>query len=440
MRGTHMPRLPSRIIVPIAFAVVCAVGISGVLTWQAGRTRALLGRQLVAIRTQEQADDVPLETLPAEDIKDAALNALREGDLAALEGDWKRAQTLYQRSVDARGGVPALRKLMQAQLQRRDIPAARETLTRLKLAGARPEDVTLLEALMLLRTGELQQAQQFLNTADESPQRSYGEALLSIVQGSHEAAQTSLHAVENGWDPILRANARILMGAYEEYSLFPESPNIHLIALLSRALAQVHECELALPLLSQVTRQQDDYRDAWIVQGYCELTTERLPEALSSFERAYALDPEKPETQFFLGRTYAAQGDHASALTFFQYALKNGFQPEADARRAIAKAAFASGNTTDALEQYDILTAAPDAEPAIFEEYADVALSVHLIEEALARSTTATERWPNNARVWFLLGRTAVLADKRDRARSALEKALEIDPDFTAARAALQAL
>ena len=435
-----MPRLPSRIIVPIAFAALCAVAISGVLTWQAGRTRALLGKQLIAVRTQKQIDDVPVNALPTNDVKDAALSALREGDLSALEGDWKRAQTLYQRAVDARGGVPALRKLMQAQLQRRDIPAARDTLTRLKLAGARTEDITMLEALMLLRTGELQQAQQFLDSADASPQRSYGLALLAVVQGSHDAGQAALRDVESGWDPVLRANARLLLSAYEEYSLFPESPNIHLIALLSRALAQVHECELALPLLSQVTRQQDDYRDAWIVQGYCELTTERLPEALASFERAYALDPEKPETQFFLGRTYAAQGDHASALTFFQYALKNGFQPESDVRRAIAKAAMASGNSTEALEQYDALLSAPDAEPSIFEEYVDAALSVNLVEEALARSTAATERWPENPRAWYLLGRTAALADRRDAARSAFQKALQVDPDFTAARDALQAL
>jgi len=60
----------------------------------------------------------------------------------------------------------------------------------------------------------------------------------------------------------------------------PSSPRvreIHLLTLVSRALAQVQECELALPLLSQVTGIQDDYRDAWIVQGFCELSSERGP-------------------------------------------------------------------------------------------------------------------------------------------------------------------
>ena len=316
----------------------------------------------------------------------------------------------------------------------------RATLRRLKVEGARAEDLLLLESVVLLRTGELVKARSILEAAEESPQKHYGLALLAIIQGMHEQAKVELAQVIAGWDPLLRTNARSLNAAYDEFALFPESQELHLVTLLSRALAQVQECELALPLLVQVLEQQDDYRDAWIVQGYCELTTERFEQSLASLERAYAIDPEKPEVQYFLARAHAALKDHENAITFFSYALQNGFKPEEEVRHWIAREAGEVDNTDLAIEQYTALAKADDAPLEATEELVALLGAVGRKEEAFGAALKAATRWPEEAKVQLLLGQTALAADRKTEAREAFEKALRLDPSMKEAEENLQKL
>ncbi len=433
-----MPLSP-RVTLPISAALLCVVAAGAFLFWQLDKTRAMLtaGINHATGSGETKAATIPL--LPV-DTGDASLLHLRQGDVFALRGEWKEAQEEYQQSVNAGGGLTALRKLAQAQLQRRDVRGAQATLDQLQRSGAKKEDTLLLESIIDLRTGELGKAHTLLLAAEDSPQKHYGLALLAIINGDHTGAKTELTTVEGGWEPVLRTYARTLRSAYDEYALFPESPEIHLLTLLSHALADVQECELALPLLSQSIRQQDDYRDAWILQGFCELTTERLTEALASLERAYQLDPEKPETQYFLGRVYGAQGDHGNALTFLQYALQNGFQPEAEVRRLIAKEALQTGNVSLALDQEDALTKLPDASLQSYSNYIAAAITSGKTQEAQVKAEEALQKWPNDATAYMLLGWAQSENGNKADARKNLEKALSIDPDFDAAKDYLKKL
>jgi predicted Zn-dependent protease len=251
--------------------------------------------------------------------------------------------------------------------------------------------------------GEVVAAQQALAAAQDSPQKHYGQALLAIVTGKNDDAKKELLAVLNGWDPALRAYARTLQSAYDEFALFPESPPIHLTTLLSRALAQVQECELALPLLNEVLQQQDDYRDAWTVQGYCELTTERTAEALASFQKAYGIDPEKPEIQYFLGRTYIAMKQWKNASTFLQYALANGFEPKKEARRQLALASEEAGDHVLALDQLRELLTEPDADLALFKKTVELAISLGKVADAEQYAAAAVKKWPASAEAQALV-------------------------------------
>jgi predicted Zn-dependent protease len=345
-----------------------------------------------------------------------------------MRGEWADAEQEYAQAVELSGGLPALRKLALAELQRRDLEGLQVTIRKLKAAGARPEDVALIENIVLLRTGELTEARKRLEEAQDSPQKHYGTALLSIIEGNHEWAQKELQETLVGWEPVLRAHARKLLDAYEEFAAFPRSSDAHLVTLLSRALAEVQECELALPLLNQVTREHDDYRDAWIVQGYCELTTERPQQALVSLEHAYNLNPEKPEIQYFLARANAALGEHDNAITYLQYALQNGFQPVAEVRRLIAKEALAKGDALVALSQYRELTKEEDATMESFDGAVTTALAIGEKDDAYTLTLEATKRFPNDARAFELLGQAALAKNQKEEARTAFSKALELDP------------
>lgn len=430
-------KLSARIIIPLLAALLLAGGILGFAWWQLRLTQERLQERVDALADRQPATasgatvgepDASIES------GDVVLIHLRQGDLLALQGDWAAAEREYQASVDAGGGIPALRKLATAQMQRRAIKDVRETIQELRRRGARSEDLLLLETLVALRTGEVAEAERLLKDAQESPQRHYGTALLLIIQGKHDEAAKELQATISGWDPTLRAYARTLQAAYDEFGHFPESSPIHRTALLARALAQVQECELALPLLSDVLTQQDDYRDAWTVQGYCELTTERAPEALASFQRAYAIDPEKPEIQYFLGRTSMVLGQWTNAATFLQYALVNGFEPKKEVRRRLAEAAEKAGDLALALDQWRALVAEPDADLAAFEQTVTIAIRADKKEDAYQFAQAAVKKWPDSAKAQELLGISAAETGRKEEARAALEKALRLDPNLKNAR------
>lgn len=432
-------KIPARIGLPIGFAVLCSIGVLFVLWWQLKNATSVLPQRTgTGSVLGNYAPVAP--SASAIDPRDRALLHLRQGDLLALRGEWTAAQLEYEQSVKDGGGLPALRKLAQAQLQRRDVEGVRASIRALRAAGARPEDLLLLESIVALRTGELVRARELLTNADDSPQKHYGQALLAIIEGNHDQAQVELQAVLGGWEPVLRSYARSLQAAYEEYALFPESSDLHRTALLGRALAQAQECELALPLLSGVTQMQPDYRDAWVVQGYCELITERTEAALVSLERAYSLDPSKPETQYFLARAYGGLGQHDNAITFLEYALQNGFSPASEVHRTLAKEAVVAGKLDLALEQFEVLLPFPESTVSDYAGFVTAAVALGKNEEAHVKAVEATQKFPQEGEAYELLGAALIALDRKDEARIALQTALEFDPFLESAKEKLETM
>ncbi|MBM3231645.1 tetratricopeptide repeat protein [Candidatus Peregrinibacteria bacterium] len=430
-------KLPPRILAPMLLAFLCAGALMVFLWWQLKESTRLIRPTTFETSGLLGGPAAPVTDTISGD-EDASLLHLRRGDILAQRGEWPEAQEEYEKSVEADGGLPALRKLAQAQLQRRDIKGVRGTLKKLKAEGARAEDVLLLEIIILLRTGEIVDARNILLGAEDSPQKHYGLALLGIIEGNHAAVTKELELTIGGWDPVLRSYARTLQAAYVEFSLFPEGSPLHLTTLLARALAQVQECEIALPLLVQVTGAKDDYRDAWIVQGYCELTTERPDQALASLEHAYALDPQKPEIQYFLARAYAGLYEYDNAITFLEYALSNGFEPKNEVRRLIAKNALKVGKPELALKAYAEATTEPDATLETFESAIGIAVSLKKTDDAVLQAKLAVQKWPDDPRSYDLFASAAMAAGKNEEAKKALEKALELNPRYMPAREKLE--
>lgn len=439
-------KLPYRVIIPITAAVVLSTSLLAYAWWQLNESSLGIREQLelmMAGGTQSSGSSSDLDSSaprvesPLDD-DDTVLFRLRQGDLMALQGDWSGAEREYEAAASAGGGVAALRKLATAQMQRREIDKVKKTIQELRSAGASGDDLMLLQAIVSLRTGEMVKAQQLLTDAPDSPHKHYGLTLLHIVQGKNDDAKKEITATVNGWEPTLRSYARILQSAYDEYALFSESRSIHLTTLLARSLAQVQECELALPLLGHVIAEADNYRDAWTVQGYCELTTERFPEALASFQKAYAIDPEKPEIQYFLGRASIALKQYRNAVTFYQYALVNGFEPKTEVRRRLAEAALLADDKPTAYEQLKALVVEPEADVPLFEKVVTLAVELQKKEDAYQYALTATAKWPDDAATQELLGWGAYETGRMDEAREALHKALQREPTRERAKELLQ--
>jgi tetratricopeptide (TPR) repeat protein len=426
-------KIPPRIAVPLLLAVLLAAVIGLLFLWQIHASVGMIEssfqspggnpgfiRKILAPPKERTSDSAS---------QSQALIKLRQGEAFEYKGIWKQAEAMYADSVAAGGGVPALRKLAAIELQRREYDAARQTIDALKAESRGTDDVMLLEGILALRTGKLAAGEAVFRQKPDSPQSHYGLGLIAIARGDHEKAKAELARTSQGSDPTMRTYAETILQAYSEFALFPDGQDIHLKTLLARSLAQVNECETALSLIQGVVTQQSRYRDPWIVKGFCEFTTERTKDALASLEQAYSIDPEKPEIQYFLARTYDALGDPQNAVTFLQYAIVNGFSPVHDARELLVDYAQELGDITLALSQQKMLTDEADAPLSAFERYIDLAsASQEHAPEGVIVARTALSRWPDNPTALALAAKAALAAGMPQEAQNYAASALKLDP------------
>lgn len=430
-----------KFLLPVTLALVLGAGVIGVLAWQVNLSAE-------GLRAQLARTDFPVTTtvnmtgndIPSADTQDAALLALREGDLAALQKNWAEAENSYKKAMDLGGGQTPQKKYAQVLIQREKFAEASTVISELQAGGMRAEDVLLLQSIILLHTGKTSEALTMLTNATDSPQKHYVLGLASIVQGSHDTAKAEFTKVVEGWEPVLREYAKTLLKAYSDYEAFPQGNTLHRETLLARSLATVNECKLALPMLSAVIGQMGDYRDPWIIRGYCELSTEKYPQALSSLEEAYKLDSEKPEIQYFLGRTYLALEDLENAMTFLQYAIRNGLQPQTEARKTLAEVAEKLGQPGVAFDQWKAIAESPEATREDVVAFGETAIRQKRIPEFQETLQRAVAKWPTDSGLQILVGRMALSQGSRENAKAAFKKVLELDPTNAEAKRELEKL
>ncbi len=429
-------KIPPRIYIPAALALAVVGGVGALLIWQIRASVNVIELAFQSIQGTKESIFNPgasTQDLNPQNQSEALIR-LRQGEIFERRGEWSQAEEQYKNSVTSGGGAPALRKLVRIQLQRREYDAAGDSINSLRKETRDTDEIMLLSGLLQLRTGKIEAARQTFSAKPETSQGQYGLALAAIAAGEYAAAQDQLKLATQNSDATIRTYAATLLGAFNEFALFAEGQDSHLSTLLGRALAQVGECESALMLVNDVTAKQDRYRDAWIVKGYCEFTTERLQDALASLERAYSIDPEKPETQYFLARTHAALGDPQNAVTFLQYAILNGFSPAKDARELLAQYALELGDTDLALEQYRAIAQDPGSDFAAHEKYVNLALQLpNRAQEAYQAAKDAQAKWPDDPGPLTLLGKAAAALGARDEAEKSFREALRIDPKFAKA-------
>lgn len=430
-----------RFLLPVGAALVLAAGIIGVLSWQmnlsAEQLRAQLGRLDFPIPMAADITPIPFVTA---DAGDAALLALRRGDLLVLQEDTRGAKAAYQEAVDHGGGVMALKKLALVALQRGEFAEVEKAISILQTSGMPAEDISLLRAVLLLHTGKATEVPALFADTANSPQKHYALALKAIIENTHDTAKAELTMVVEGFDAELRMLARTLLDAYLSYGNFPQSSTAHLDTLLARALALTGQCRLGVPLAESATRAQPDYRDAWIILGVCQLKTEQPLEAQKSLQRAYEIDPEKAETQYYLALAYAATADYQNAITFIQYALENGLQPAKGGHEALARFYADIGQSANEFEQRKIIAESTDALPDDVLVFAEAAVAQNRIPESIQTIQSAITRWPDHVALYLLMGRLSELQGSHSTARQFYQKALELDPANPEAKRALNSL
>jgi tetratricopeptide (TPR) repeat protein len=367
------------------------------------------------------------EALPPDALMSRADRAFSAGDLLA-------AVELYERALEQGGGVFVMRRLFDASLLLGDRDTAESALGLLSFHGVSESTIDALRGMLLLREGEFERARALFAADPHRSEQAFGLLLLHVLRGEHDEAKKQLLILMQSSDPLLVHRASAIQGAYDEFSLFEDGKESHRQTLLARGLSEIGQYALSRMLLREVVREEPEYRDAWILLGISHLMVQDQSGALSSFESAYAIDPEKAETQYFLGLTEERLGNIEKARTYFGFALQNGFEPKRLVREKLAALAESSGFLAEAAEQYSALLREGESGGAVAHAY--VTLLIEQLDdygEARAVSLRQRDVIGDVPEILDCIGWTALLIGNLDEAATFLNAATTQDPTFAPA-------
>lgn len=365
----------------------------------------------------------------------SAERILLRAEAAFSEGEIREAMNLLERAIAQGADVIVLKKLFEAALLLGDQKKAESVLGLLQFQGVPESDLEALRGLLLLRTGALSDAKAIFEQQQDWSNHRFGLLLVAILEGDYAGVTEHAAIVQQSPDPFLADAAKTIQGAQDEFALFEDGKETHRKTLLARALGQMHEWPAAIRLLREVTAAEPGYRDAHILLGYSLLMIDNPTEALSAFEAAYAIDPEKAETQYFLGRAHERLGETIEAETFYGYALQNGFAPATSVRTRLASLALARGASEEALREYEAIVAAGEADGVTYRRLITLVLDQqHDTERARSIALQAKEKLgENSSDTLDLVGWTALLAGDLDTAAFHLRASVEQDPTLAPA-------
>lgn len=232
----------------------------------------------------------------------------------------------------------------------------------------------------------------------------------------------------------LRDKIQKFINAYEQFAKNNGGLAIHLQALLAKALTEVDEQQIAIPILNEVLKQKNNYIDAWTVLGYAYLKEEKYQDAIDALEESKKLAPEDSENVFFLGLAYYYAEKYDDALTNFDIALKNDYQPQALVKQKIAEIYVLKGEYDKGAQAYEDLVGLYDKNIDLYIKpvwlYID---KTNEPQKALALATTAVSKHPENAMAHNLLGWSQVANNNFSEGKKELLEAIKIDSQMDAA-------
>ncbi|MBU1992541.1 MAG: tetratricopeptide repeat protein [Patescibacteria group bacterium] len=275
----------------------------------------------------------------------------------------------------------------------------------------------------------------FGNITTQNQLAKYYKGLLASFYGEHENAKNLFaEAISIGTSDKISEKAQVILKAYQEFARNQGGQDMHLKALLSRAYNQVEEYNMALPILFEILKEQKDYRDAWVILGYSYLNLEKIDDAIYAFETAKKLDPQKPETLYFLGLTHFAKGDLEQAISSIEQALDNGFEPAVQANQKLAEIYLLNEDYENAALNYERILEANNSD--INSYVRPVWLYIDKIknpQKAVEIATRAAENHPDKAMGYNLLGWAQTANGDFSEAKQNLQRAIDIDPELDAA-------
>ncbi|MFA5821036.1 MAG: tetratricopeptide repeat protein, partial [Candidatus Gracilibacteria bacterium] len=255
----------------------------------------------------------------------------------------------------------------------------------------------------------------------------YYTGLILVLYKEFDQAKeffTAIIATDSTAPDEIKKNTQQILDRYQTFGYYSEAEKIFLQTMLAKTLTEIDQHYLAIPLLFDIISQKNNYRDAWIVLGYAYLNTDQLPETIDAFSQAEALDPEKPETLFFLGLAYQKSAKPDKAIYYIEKADNAGFEPKDEINLRLGQLYTDQKDYEKAAQKFEqIIDSNPDNIDAFVQLVSLYLDDLNQPEKALAASNKAIQYHNKDAISYNLKAWALTALGRADEAKKHLEKA-----------------
>lgn len=309
-------------------------------------------------------------------------------------------------------------------------------VARIETPAAWSNDPAIASMRRSIVTGRIVDAEQGLSRSTATdPITLYYRGVFAAWQGKRAEAVAALTSA--------RADARVapyadtMLEVYPLFDTFQDGPSTLLDTLISRALLQNGEVEIARDKLQFVVSQDAEYGDAHMLLGAAELLLNHADRAELSLRKT--IPTSKPDAYYWLGLATSAQKKYAEASAFFRSAIDRGIEPESRAREKLAENQFLNGDVEASAASYELALASCAEEsgcPRTEMTVRPVWIYLEFLKEplkglSLARRALAAE--PENAMAANLVAWSLIRLQRYDEARTYVTQALALDATLPAA-------
>lgn len=390
------------------------------------------------LRTDSDNTDTQVEFITQKDQEPKTYDGrMEKGEYFFEKGFLSLAATefAFASQLDPKNVTPLL-KLGHIYSQLEEYQKAEESLNAALQLDPNNQVAQILHGKIFIKKSDFEGARQyFLSVKQKSAELLYYLGLVETMIGDREKAYNYLvEAQKTVKDEALKAKIDEIFNAYTEFKLFPDSEVIFFQTLIGRSLNQIDEYEMAIFVLRNVLKEKVDYRDGWILLGYAYLSLEKYDFALTAFDKAYQLDPEKAETQYFLGLVYTELGKHKEAIVYLGIALKNGFEPQIQVKQKLADLYLETKQYEKSVQMYEDVLALNDDDSNTFVR--PIWIYIEFLgdtDKALELAQKAFKKHPEDAMALNLIGWVYSEQGDLKQAEKYLKDAINKDKQLPAA-------
>lgn len=327
-------------------------------------------------------------------------------------------------------------KIGKVHLKENEIEKASENFQIALKLEANNLEAKINSGKTLMKRKEFEKAKELFDAIQEENQTvQYYQGMFAAISNDRErATQLFTKAIEMNTTEEMTQNAQKFLKSIETYESTEGTSDTYFLALIAKACNDSEEFELAQNISEKVLKEKEEYRDVWILLGYACLKQESYDCSLDAFTRALELDPEKAETQYFLGLTYFALNRLEEAEKALETAIENGFKPLLQAKQKLAEIYLYDKKYTLAAQYYEgVLKEDPKNVDNFVRPVWIYLEQIFDPKKALKLAEKAVEENPESAMAYNLLGWAHVANGNLEKAEKFLQKALELDSELAAA-------